>query len=293
MKDFFLKILTRISPILNTQLWYRHRFGRWPDLIHPQTFNEKVLWLKLNTYSHDPLATQCADKYAVREYVRQQGCAEILNPIYGAWSDPDAIDFEALPDKFVLKSNYFYHMNLVVPDKSKLDIPATRQLLRRWMADDGHLVRSEMQYAGIPKKVIAEQFIETQDGAAPIDYKVYCSYGKPSYVMTCIGRTADQVPLFYFYDLEGNLMRTFSREGAAVPKDYSYAKPQGWEQMLAYARKLSAPFPFVRVDFYIEAGQVIFGELTFTPCSGLDTDLTPEAEKELAATVTLPIAGKR
>lgn len=287
LKNTLCRILTLLSPRLNTRVLYRRKFGKPLDLDNPQTFNEKILWLKLNTYYGNPLITQCANKYAVREYVEKQGCGDILNEIYGCWSNPDEIDFSLLPDKFVLKNNYYYHMNLVVTDKSKLNIPATRKLLRGWLRNNGHLLRSEMQYAAIPKKIIAEKFIETADGLAPIDYKVYCSYGKPSYVMTCLGRTATTKPLFYFYDLEGNLQREFSREGLEAPADYIYDKPKGWDKMLEYARKLSEPFPFVRVDFYMEEGKIIFGELTFTPAAGLDTDLTPAAETQMGAIIDL------
>ena len=118
IKDVLFNLLTRISPKLNTQIWYHHRFGKWLDMRHPQTSNEKILWLKLHTYYKNPLVTQCADKYAVRAFVEQQGCGEILNELYGVWTKPEEIDFDQLPDKFVLKNNYFYHMNLVVTDKS-------------------------------------------------------------------------------------------------------------------------------------------------------------------------------
>lgn len=288
IKISFAKALTLLSPRLNTRVLYRHRFGRWPNLKTPQTFNEKVLWLKLNTYYKNPLITQCADKLAVRDFVKQQGCAEILNEIYGAWNNPDEIDFSQLPDKFVLKCNYYFHMNFVVTDKSKLDIPATRKMLRRWLHSTGHLYKSEMQYSDIPKKIIAEKYIETADGSAPVDYKVYCSYGKPSYVMTCLGRSATEQPKFYFYNLNGTLQRDFSREGQEAPIDYTFETPEGWTTMLDYAQKLSKPFPFVRVDFYMENGRVIFGELTFTPAAGLDVDLLPEAEKKMGETITLP-----
>jgi hypothetical protein len=290
LKNLYAKLLTLISPTLNTKVMYRHKFGKWPDLKHPQSFNEKVSWLKLHTYRNNPLITQCADKLAVREFVQQQGCGDILNPIYGVWDKPEEIDFEALPDKFVLKCNYFCHMNLVVTDKTKMDIPATRKLLKRWLRSTDHMRRSEMHYAAIEKKIIAEKYIETADGLAPIDYKVYCSYGKPSYVMTCVGRSATRLPEFFFYDLDGRLQRDFSREGMAAPKNYRYTKPEGWDAMLDYARKLSAPFPFVRVDFYMEQGHVIFGELTFTPAAGMDTDLLPAAETNMGATIQLPTA---
>jgi hypothetical protein len=266
---------------------YWLRFGKRLDLKHPKTSNEKILWLKLNTYYKNPLVTQCADKYSVREYVKEKGCEDILNELYGYWTNPDEIDFARLPDKFVLKNNYFYHMNLVVTDKSKLDISATRELLRKWLSDDGHLFRSEMQYADIPKKIIAEKYIETENGSAPADYKIYCCNGKPLYVMVCIGREQDVKPKFYYFDVNGNLQRNLTSDGLNAPKDFHYDIPEGWEKMIACAEKLSAPFPFVRADFYLEKGQVIFVELTFTPASGLDTDKLPETDLLLGEHIML------
>lgn len=284
------KLLTRISPRLNTQVWYRLRFGKWLDLKHPQTSNEKVLWLKLNTYYNNPLITQCADKYAVREYVKEKGCGEILNDLLGVWTNPDEIDFNALPNKFVLKNNYYYHMNMVVADKSKLDIEATRKELKEWLKSDGHLVRSEMQYAAIPKKIIAERFIETEDGLAPADYKIYCCNGKPTYVMVCVGREQNVKPKFYYFDTKGNLQRELTRDGLNAPIDFHYEIPEGWKEMIHYAEKLSEPFPFVRADFYLEKGKVIFGELTFTPAAGLDADKLPYTDKLLGDIISLPEA---
>lgn len=283
-----LKMLTRISPKLNTQMLYRHRFGKWLDWHNPQTSNEKILWLKFNTYYKNPLVTQCADKYAVREYVREKGCGDILNELYGYWTNPDEIDFDKLPDKFVLKNNYFYHMNLVVTDKSKLDIPATRKLLRKWMKSNGHLIHSELQYADIPKKIIAEKFIETEDGLAPADYKIYCCNGRPVYVMVCIGRGENVRPKFYYFDPKGNLQRELTRDGKKAPADFKYEIPAGWDKMMDYAAKLSEPFPFVRADFYLEKGQVIFGELTFTPAAGLDRGKLPETDKLIGEQIVLP-----
>ena len=288
LKEAIFSLLTRISPKLNTQVWYHHKFGKWLDLKNPQTSNEKVLWLKFNTYYNNPLITQCADKYAVREYVKKQGCGDILNELYGYWTDPAEIDFDQLPDKFVLKNNYYYHMNLVVTDKSKLDIEATRKLLAQWLKSKGHLFRSEMQYAAIPKKIIAEKFIETEDGKAPADYKVYCCNGKHLYVMVCIGREQDTLPKFYYLDTKGKLQRELTRDGLNAPEDFHYDIPAGWDKMMACAEKLSAPFPFVRADFYLEKGQVIFGELTFTPAAGLDAEKLPETDMLIGKQIKLP-----
>ena len=292
ISEFILKCLTRISPTLNTKVQYRRCFHKSLDLNHPVTSNEKVLWLKLNTYYHNPLITQCADKYAVREYVKEKGCQNILNDLLGVWENPDEIDFNQLPNKFVLKSNYYYGMNLICTNKSKLDIPATRKELRNWMRSNGHLIASEMQYADIPKKIIAEKFIETEDGQAPVDYKVYCCNGKATYIMTCIGRAKNEKPKFYYFDTKGKLQRELTKDGLEAPKNFKYTIPDKWNEMIHYAEILSQPFPFVRADFYIENNQVIFGELTFTPSKGLDASKLPYTDKLIGDLIKLPTSAK-
>lgn len=288
IKIFIYKLLTLLSPTLNTRVRYWRAFGRRLDLKHPVTSNEKVCWLKLNTYSNNPLVTRCADKYAVREYVQEMGCGEILNDLLGVWTNPDDIDFSRLPDRFVLKNNYYYHMNLVVTDKSRLNIPATRRLLKQWMRSNGHLEKAEMQYAAIPKKILAERFIEPEDGLAPADYKIYCCNGKPAYVMVCLGRGEDVKPKFYYFDVEGRLQRELTADGLSAPADFRYDKPAGWDEMIRYSEVLSAPFPFVRADFYLEKGRVIFGELTFTPGAGLDPDKLPYTDQLIGNMIQLP-----
>jgi len=284
-----LKLISRISPRLNTQLLYHRRYGKWLDLKHPETLSQKVLWLKFNSYRNNPLVNQCVDKYAVREYIKRQGCEEILIDLLGVWTNPDDIDFDKLPDKFVLKSNYFCHLNIIVTDKSKLDIPATRKTLHEWMHNNDHLIRSEMQYDKTPRKIIAEKFIETEDGLAPVDYKVDCCNGKPQYVLVCYARTQKSKPLFYYFDLDGNLLKDFTLDGMKAPKDFHFKKPEVWNEMLKYAEILSAPFPYVRVDFYIEQNKVIFGELTFTPAAGLGSCRLHKAEVAIGAKVALPM----
>ena len=288
INELILKCLTRISPTLNTKVQYRRCFHKKLDLNNPVTSNEKILWLKLNTYNHNSLVTQCADKYAVRDYVKEKGCSGILNDLLGVWDNPDEIDFKKLPNKFVLKLNYYYGMNLICTDKSKLDISAVRKELSRWMRSNGHLIASEMQYADIHKKIIAEKFIETTDGQSPVDYKIYCCNGKATYVMTCIGRTKDEKPKFYYFDLKGKLQRKLTKDGLEAPKNFTYTIPAKWDEMIHCAEILSQPFPFVRADFYIENKQVIFGELTFTPSKGLDTSKLPYTDKLIGDLIQLP-----
>ena len=167
-----MKGLTLISPTLNTKVQYYHYFHRRLDLKHPVTSNEKTLWLKLNTYYNNPLITQCADKYAVRNYVIQCGCKDILNDLLGVWENEKDIDWDKLPNRFVLKNNYGCAMNIIVLDKSQLDIPAATKEMRTWFRSTFHLTASEMQYAKIPRKIICERYLESDNGGTPNDYKI-------------------------------------------------------------------------------------------------------------------------
>lgn len=287
------KRATRISPTLNTKIQYYKCFHKRLDLNAPRTSNEKVLWLKLNTYYKNPLATQCADKYEVRKYVEAKGLKDILNPIIGIYDKPEDIDWDKLPKKFALKSNYYYSYNIICTDKDKLDKDAAIKEMREWAKSTDHLIASEMQYANIKRKILCEQYIETSDGNSPADYKIYCCNGKPTYVMVCVGRARNKKPKFYYLDTDGNLQRELTRDGKSAPADFHYNKPDGWDKMLHAAEILSAPFPFVRADFYLENGRVIFGELTFTPAKGLDTGKLPTTDRIIGDLIQLPISNKK
>ncbi len=276
----FKQTLTRISPKLNTRVVYLTKFKRPINLKNPKTLDEKIQWLKFNTYYKNPLVTQCADKYAVREYVEKCGCGEILNELYGVYERVDKIPWDTLPKQFVIKWNFGCGQNLIVFDKSKLDIENAKRKLNDWykLRDTFYLTYSEMQYRGIPPKLICEKLIETESGDVPVDYKVYCFNGVPDCVMTCSKRgQMEHGAEYYFFDKGWNLKR-YNQRGKDAPADFSLPKPEGIEKVFDYAAKLSKPFPFVRSDFYLEKGKVIFGELTFTPAGGFEVSRLPETQ---------------
>lgn len=278
--SWFKQTLTRISPILNTRVVYLIKFKRSINLKEPKTLDEKIHWLKFNTYYKNPIVTQCADKYAVREYVNQCGCGEILNELYGVYERVDEIPWDTLPKQFVIKWNFGCGQNLIVFDKAKLDIEDAKRKLNDWykLRDTFYLTYSEMQYKGIPPKLICEKLIETESGDVPIDYKVYCFNGDSQYVLVCNKRgQLSHGAEYYFFDKDWNLKR-YNKRGKEAPEGFTLPKPEGIEQLFDYASKLSKPFPFVRADFYLEKGKVIFGELTFTPCAGFDVDRLPETQ---------------
>ena len=278
---WFKQTLTKISPLLNTRVMYFMKFKKRINLKNPQTLDEKIQYLKFHDYYQNPLVTQCADKYAVRDYVKQCGCEEILNELYYAWDSVEEVEWDKLPNQFVIKWNFGCGQNLICYDKSKLDIEDTKRKLKEWykLRDTFYLTYSEMQYKGIPPKLICEKLIETEDGGLPVDYKLYCFKGYADCVLVCTGRQNDgHGTKYYFFDKEWNLKR-YNKNGKNAPANFTLPKPDGIEKVFEYAEKLTKPFPFVRADFYLEKGKVTFGELTFTPCGGFDVNRLPETQR--------------
>ncbi len=275
---WFKQTLTKISPKLNTKVIYFFKFKKRLNLKNPQTLDEKIQYLKFHDYYKNPLVTQCADKYAVRDYVKQCGCEEILNELYYAWDSVEEVEWDKLPNQFVIKWNFGCGQNLICYDKSKLDIEDTKRKLKEWykLRDTFYLTYSEMQYKGIPPKLICEKLIETEDGGLPVDYKLYCFHGRPDCVMTCVDRASGHAS-YYFLDEDWKLKR-INKKGKNAPEGFSIPKPQNADLLFEYARKLSKSFPFVRADFYLEKGKITFGELTFTPGGGFDTNRLPETQ---------------
>lgn len=280
IKKMFLCCLTLISPVLNTKVLFKRRYGRSINLDNPVLFDEKIHWLKLNTYLNNKLVSQCADKYGVRDYVEKCGCGNILNELYGEWDTVEEIPWDSLPNSFVIKLNCGCHQNLICRDKSKLDIKGAIREIRGWFKERHlfYLSHAEMQYKNITPKLVCEKIIETENGDLPVDYKVYCFDGKPDCVLLCKGRDENGANAkFYFLDPKGNFLR-YNKGDENYPDDFSVTLPKGFKQLFEYAEKLSKPFPFVRADFYLENGKITFGELTFTPAAGYDKDISLETQ---------------
>lgn len=274
--DFYASVLTVISPTLNTKFRYKLNFKRKLDLHDPRTLNEKVLWLKLNTYYKNPLVVQCADKYAVREYIKDCGCEELLVDMYGAYDRVEDIVWTELPEQFVLKWNFGAGMNVICNNKAELDVAQTKKKLKKWGRSRYWLRNSEMQYKYAPKKIVCEKYLSDGNGLLPLDYKVYCFNGEAKCVFVCVGREYGR-PKFYFFDKNWQLYRV-NRDSKNAPEGFTVEKPACIDKIFAYAEKLAKPFPFVRVDFYAINDKPYFGELTFTPAAGLDTGRLPETD---------------
>jgi hypothetical protein len=262
---------------------YYIKFKKKLNLTNPINFNEKIQWLKFNELNGD-IYTLCADKYKVREYVIAKGCGEILNELYGVYDDPMDIDYRALPNKFALKCNHGAGYNIICDSKASLDIEKTNKQLSKWLKQDFSSHFIEPQYKKIDRKILCEKYIENERGGFPEDYKFYCFNGKPYAVMVCMEREKG-TPKFYYFDMNWHPLPF--EDTVELINTNSYPKmPEGFNNMKEYAVKLAADFKFVRADFYLLNGKVIFGELTFTPSAGLDVTLQ-EADAILGSQLKL------
>lgn len=276
VRQFYFQCLTVISPTLNTRARFRESFGRDIDFDNPQTLDEKIQILKLSKYGTDPLIRQCADKYAVRDYITKVGSADILVPLIASYDNVDEIEWDKLPNAFAMKWNFGCGFNIICTDKSQLDIKSAIKKMRKWGRDKScYLDYSEMQYKDVKRKIIVEKYLKPESGTLPSDYKIYCFNGEPKYILLCVGRENDGHPKFYFFDTQWNLAR-INKDSKNAPQEFTFPKPKCLEKLLQSARNLSAPFEFVRADFYVVGDRVYFGELTFTPAGGMDNKRLPE-----------------
>ena len=273
----FASHLTVISPMLSTKMQYKQRFKRKLNLKDPKTLNEKLIWLKLNRYADDSTVVTCADKYAVRFYLEENGYGEYVNELIGVWDRVEDIDFDALPDRFAMKVNHGCGYNIICTDKSKFDVDKAKTTLNTWLKEDYWKKHAELHYRHIQPKIICEKFISGENGKLPVDYKFYCFNGEPLYIGNFIERDlAAHTIIRGYFDTDWNPLDICK----TTPKDGNFTKPSRLADMVELARQMSKPFPFVRVDFYECDGKIIFGEFTFTPTGCMGTYYTDEAEKK-------------
>lgn len=259
--------------------------GSLPNLKHPRTFDEKLIWL--NFFWRRPLKTVCGDKFTMRGYVEQHGLGHILTPLLGVYDNPDQIDFRRLPNKFVLKCTHGCGFNIICPDKILLDIDLAKRLLSKWMKEDFSKNYGEMHYSGMKHRIICETFLEELSRGLPTDYKIYCFYGKVHCTMVCTGRGENtRARQYIFYDTEWKSKLPYNSQSISTGTDIP--KPAAYEEIVQSAERLSKPFPFVRMDFYSIKGKAILGEMTFTPDGCIDPNLTETAQRVMGDLIKLP-----
>ncbi len=274
---------------LLTKIVYYRKFGKALNLKDPKDLNEKIQWLKLN--SNTSQWSRLSDKYAAREYVRECDCSENLVDLYGKWDNASEIDFDALPHSFVLKSNHGCGGNLLVEDKSTLDIESSVAKLNGWLSKSYGKKHAEFHYLDIKPCIIAEELLHNnsadyEHSTSLIDYKVWCFNGKPHYIFVCTNRTHGSIDLVV-YDLDWRVQEGALNSTSHFKIGKSIPRPDALSEMLKVAEKLAKPFPQVRADFYIVDNKVYFGEMTFTSAAGMMNYFTDEFLLHLGGLIDL------
>lgn len=252
-----------VSDKFLAKLYSRVVLKKSVDLDNPQTFNEKIQWMKLYAYPKMPVVIQCADKYAVRKYIHKKNLDNITVPLLGEWDNAEKIEWDKLPNKFVLKCNHGCAYNIIVPDKNKLDKQEVIKKLNNWLKEDFGAFNVELHYSKIkPRVIVCEAFL----GECITDYKFFCFNGKPKYIYVSNDLVHDRQAQIGFFYLDGEKMPLKREDYQDLP---SVKLPPFFDQMRKDAEILCQDFPFVRVDFFLANDKYYFAELTFTPSGGM------------------------
>lgn len=245
-------------------LLYKRAIGRKLDWNNLNAYTEKMQWAKF--YDTTPIKTTLSDKYLVREWVAEKIGAEYLIPLLGVWDRFSEIDFDALPDRFVLKTNHGSGSVIIVKDKSRFDKVDAGKRFDDWInVDYAYATGYELQYSGIKRKIIAEKYVETELGELQ-DYKFLCFDGKPYFCWVDLGRFGKHTRNVYDLDWKLQPWNQYTYGNSATP----IPKPKNFEKMIEIATVLCQGFSHVRVDLYNIEGKIYFGEMTFTNGCGFD-----------------------
>lgn len=282
----FLKKSLRFLPDKTyIKLYYRLRVGRPLNTKNPTTLNEKLQWLKFNY--RFPLQSIVSDKLLVRDYVAEKIGAEYLIPLLGTWENYDDVDFDKLPEKFVLKCNHDSGGLVVCTDKSKLDQKEARNRVEKSLKSNFFYIGREYQYRNIKPRIICEQFI-SDNGKVPMDYKIYCFNGKPDVILVCKDRFSDNThrASYLYFDQEWRFQPL--NKGDETLTEVDVPKPKNLDRMIEIAKDLSKDFLFARIDLYNIDGQIYFGEITLSPNSGFDPDIKYETDLMFGEKLEIP-----
>lgn len=262
--------LGKVSPLVPDELYlkayYFNLFGKRLNLNAPQTFNEKLQWLKL--HDRRPEYTAMVDKYAAKQFAANI-CEEMhIIPTLGVWEHFDDIDFDALPQKFVLKCTHDSGGLVICKDKRTFDKSAAKEKIEKCLKRNFYLSGREWPYKNVPRRIIAEEYLESLDTDGLADYKLMVFNGKVEATFVCTDRFSSDGLKITFFDRDWNRLpckrQYHSTSNIEIPK------PKTYDTMIRYAELMSKGIPFLRADFYEIQGQLFFGELTFYPASGFE-----------------------
>lgn len=244
---------------------YRIKMGKKLNIANPTTYNEKLQWLKL--HDRQPIYTMLVDKVKVKDYVSKLIGEQYIIPTLGVWDRAEDIDFNSLPNQFVLKVNHNSGGLVICTDKSKLNRENAQKQLNYALKHNYFCEQREWPYKNVKPLILAEKFMEDHETAELRDYKFFCFHGEPKIMFIASERQSKNTDTkFDFFDMDYNHLNIINGHPMA---DFPPEKPKNFELMVKLAKKLSQDIPHVRVDFYEVNEKVYFGELTFTHWSGM------------------------
>ena len=252
------------------------------NLEKPETFNEKLQWYKV--YYKNPSFHQLADKYNVRDYIKQKIGEQYLNDLLGVYKTPKEIDFEQLPEKFVLKCVHGSGFNLIVKNKKDICFKQTIKLLKKWQKKNYYNKGKEWSYKNIEPLIIAEKFLEDSKNKIINDYKFFCFNGDIKFIQVDLERKVNNFRCHY--DTNWQKLPFYHEKNPFYTGEAE--QPSNLEDMIYVAQTLSKDIPFVRVDLYSIDNKTIFGEMTFYPSNGTNPYLPLEYNKIIGDYFVLP-----
>ena len=259
-----LKPLFRLFPVSYVKHQYKYITHHKCNLKNPTRYTEKIQYLRLFTYPKMPLVSKAAGRVGVRDYLKEKGLEQYLIPIYGVFDSFDEIDFDKLPDQFVMKCSHACGFNKIVLNKKELNLEETRKQFSKWLKTDYGKMTMERHYSPIKPQIIIEKYIGF-DKDLPLEYKIHVFNGKARYMYVVSGRGKDIRYNNYYVDWTPFDEAQFN---GWKKRETGITRPDNWDDMVKLAEKMAEDFPFVRVDLYNINGKIYFSELTFTPAKG-------------------------
>lgn len=277
--SFFRKHFPTFFYWMGVKNWYFLQTGRALNYKKVHNINEKMMWM--TRYWQHPLKTECADKYKVREYVKQCKLGHLLIPLINVYASADEINFNDLPQKFVLKCNHGSGFNIICTNKNNFDFDKSISQLKSWMNTDYSFKFYEKHYSSIQRKIVLEELLDVE----PWEIQVYCINGDPDFLLVC-KKCLNGEYKAYSYSLDWK--RIVKRIGEVSTLNEFLPKPPKLDNLIKDATILARPFPFVRVDFYQKRNNYYFAEMTFTPAANVLNKNTEETIIDMGKKLSLP-----
>ena len=273
LRKIFLRLLIkldvlriiRFSDEIYLKIYYNYKLGKKLNLDNPRTFDEKLQWLKL--YDRNPKYTKMVDKFEVKKYISSLIGEEYIIPTIAVYNNFDEINFDELPNKFVMKCTHDSGGNVICQDKSKLNMKAVRKKINKSLKKNYFYIGREWPYKDVKPRIIIEKYMENRSTNGLNDYKVHCFNGKPEFTLVCSDRYFKEITKYTYFDNNWKVMEL--TEGGH-PIDATIKKPDNLEKMLEFSKLIVKDIPHARVDWYEINGKLYFGEVTFFTNSGFE-----------------------